>query len=108
MTENTPIGVGCPAVPVETAVLATGWPSANSVARCLSMDTTTCSGPEGIGDLSAARPALPSAFSAALERALTDFPAGGLDAATPRELNHQVSGFGAAWTCADPAINSAA
>jgi hypothetical protein len=41
MIVNTPIGVGCPGVPVEIAVLATGMPLSNSVARCLSMETTT-------------------------------------------------------------------
>jgi hypothetical protein len=67
------------AVPEEIAVLATGWPSANSVARCLSIETMICSGPDGIGgDLLAERPALPSAFSDARERALMDFRAGRL------------------------------
>ena len=109
MTVNTPIGVGWPGVPVETAVLATGWPSANSVARCLSIETMMCSGPDGSGgDLSAARPALPSAFSAALERALMDFRAGGSEATPARELPHQLSGLPAAWSFVDPAINSAA
>src|SRR5882724_11526583 len=68
-----------------------------------------CSGPDGIGgDLSAARPALPSAFSDARVRALRDRHAGGLDVAIARELVRQVSGFCAAWTFADPAIKSAA
>src|SRR3954471_21354033 len=99
MTVNRPIGVGWPAVPVETAVLATGWPSANRVARCLSIETMMCSGPEGIGgDLSAARPALPSAFSDALDRALMDLRAGRSYAVTARELAHQIWGFAAAWT----------
>src|SRR5436189_5125316 len=104
MTVNTPIGVGWLAVPEEIAVLATGRPSANSVARCLSIETMMCSGPDGIGgDLSAARPALPSAFSDARERALMDFRTGRSYAVTPRERVHQVSGFCAAWTCAGPA-----
>src|SRR5947207_11910482 len=95
ITVNTPIGVGWLAVPDETAVLATGWPSANSVARCLSIETMMCSGPDGIGgDLSAERPA----FSVAPERVLIDFRAGRTYAAPARELNHQVSGLGAAWT----------
>src|SRR5471032_1771117 len=103
MTVNRPIGVGWPAVPVETAVLATGWPLANSVARCLSIETMMCSGPDGSGgDLSAERPALPSAFSDALERALMDFRAGRSGAATARELFHQLSGLAAAWTFTDP------
>jgi hypothetical protein len=68
-----------------------------------------CSGPDGIGgDLSAARPVLPSAFSDARERALIDFRAGRPYAVTARELVHQVPGFCAAWTFADPAIKSAA
>ncbi|MCX7311223.1 MAG: hypothetical protein NTV56_05730 [Alphaproteobacteria bacterium] len=53
MIENMPIGVGWPGVPVETAVLAIGFPSANSVARCLSIETMMCNGPDGMGgDLS--------------------------------------------------------
>jgi hypothetical protein len=67
-----------------------------------------CSGPDGSGgDLSAARPALPSAFSDALERALMDFR-GGRSYATAREFAHQLSGLAAAWTFADPASKSAA
>ena len=37
-----------------------------------------------------------------------DFRAGRSYAVTARELAHQVSGFCAAWTLADPAIKSAA
>src|SRR5260370_9137899 len=108
MTVNTPMGVGWPVVLEEMAVLATGWPLANSVARCLSIETMICSGPDGIGgDLSAARPALPSAFSDARERALRDRHAGGPDGVTVRELAHQISGFAAAWTLAHPARQSA-
>src|SRR5258708_7456714 len=107
MTVNTPIGVGWPAVPEEIAVLATGWPSANSVARCLSIETIMCSGPAGSGGgLSAARPAFASAFSDALERAL--FRARRSDAATVRELFHQLSGLPVAWAFSGPAIKSAA
>src|SRR3954471_19821689 len=97
MTVNTPIGVGWLAVPEEIAVLATGRPSANSVARCLSMETMMCSGPDGIGgDLSAARPALPWAFSDGRERALKDRHPSGLDVVIAREVAHPVPGFCAA------------
>ena len=47
--QHPPIGVGWLAVPEEIAVLANGAPSANSVARCLSIETMTCSSPGGIG-----------------------------------------------------------
>ena len=37
-------------------MLATGSPSANSVARCLSIETMMCSGPDGIGGVLSAAP----------------------------------------------------
>src|SRR5438874_1035291 len=48
MMEKMPVGVGWPGVPVETGALANGLPSANSVARCLSIETMMCSGPDGM------------------------------------------------------------
>ena len=78
MTVNTPIGVGWLGVPEEIAVLANGAPSANSVARCLSIETMMCSSPDGIGGvlsfLLSFRLELPSA---GLERGLNDRLGGG-------------------------------
>ena len=77
---------------------------ANSVARCLSIETMMCRGPDGIGgDLSAAL-----SFSVAFERGLRDFRAGASDVAAARELPQKVSALPSAWTLAGPATKSAA
>src|SRR5882757_6868381 len=83
MTVNSPIGVGWSAVPDDMGVLATGRPSANKVARCLSIETMMCRTPFGGGGAWSAAfddlRAPDSVFSSDRERDLAKFPRAGLD-----------------------------